>query len=82
MEVVVLPCPECGQKIFISNPVQGKSIICGGCGFQLRLEAMSSSNPGEFWTGFAWGGFLMAVASMIGLPYLAGIALERRIRGK
>ena len=46
MEVVVLPCPECGQKIFVSNPTEGKFIPCG-CGTQLKLtrEGNPSSSP-------------------------------------
>ena len=45
MEVVVLPCPDCGQKIFISNPIQGKPVNCGGCGAQLKLARGGSSSP-------------------------------------
>ena len=47
VEIVTLSCPGCGQKILISNPVQGRSIGCG-CGEQLTLirEGHSSSNPG------------------------------------
>lgn len=82
MEVVVLPCPDCGQKILISNPIQGKPVSCG-CGTQLKLVHVGTNpggNPGgEFWTGFAWGGFLMAVASMVGLPYLVGMYIAKRV---
>jgi len=43
MQIVELACPDCGQKIVISNPQRriGEVFTCS-CGVNLRLE---KSNP-------------------------------------
>ena len=43
-EIVALSCPDCGQKILVSNPTEGRLIACG-CGAQLKLTRETSTHP-------------------------------------
>jgi len=47
VNIITLRCPECGTKILISNPNEGRIIKCR-CGAELKLirEKETKSNPG------------------------------------
>jgi len=64
-------CPRCGQEILISNPREGKIIVCGNCHSELKLHrehekrGKSGSSPilgyaASFFAGAFFGPFLTA----------------------
>jgi len=60
-------CPECGQEILISNPREGKVVVCGSCHSELELhrKAGGSSSPilgyvASFFAGAFFGPFITA----------------------